>query len=66
MINNNINCVIYITVFLPCRHIVQFKGIGCEQETSVEAMRRSMYFVEEFLEGGTLEQLILNQMDHPR
>jgi len=42
--------------------IVEFKGIGCFDETSVESMRTSIFLAEEFMSGGTLKNRILDQM----
>ena len=41
---------------------MEFKGIGCFDETSVESMRSSIFLSEEFMSGGTLKNLILDQM----
>lgn len=51
---------------VPGRQIVALKGVGCEDESSVAAMRRSMYFVEEYMKGGSLEDMLLQQMERPR
>ena len=41
---------------------MEFKGIGCFDETSVESMRTSIFLAEEFMSGGTLKNVILDQM----
>lgn len=47
---------------MQSRGIVEFKGIGCFDDTTVESMRSSIFLAEEFMPGGTLKNVILNQM----
>eukprot|EP00803_Ostreobium_quekettii_P003919 evm.model.scf_1645.1 EVM.evm.TU.scf_1645.1 scf_1645:7861-13002(-) len=44
------------------RYIVGFCGVGSSETESVEAMRGSVFFAEEFMAGGTLKHLIMKQM----
>eukprot|EP00210_Caulerpa_lentillifera_P006598 g6303.t1 len=47
---------------LQHRGIVQFKGIGCFDDSSIESMQESIFLAEEFMSGSTLKNVILNQM----
>ncbi|KAK9811579.1 hypothetical protein WJX72_006439 [[Myrmecia] bisecta] len=46
---------------LQHRNIVDFQGIGAADTSSPQAMRLSMFLVQEFVGGGTLKQLIVRQ-----
>lgn len=38
-----------------CRHIVEFKGVGCMEPHTPESMATSLYIVQEFMSGSTLK-----------
>ena len=38
-----------------CRHIVEFKGVGCTEPHSPESMAASLYIVQEYMSGSTLK-----------
>ena len=44
-----------ITCCCECRHIVEFKGVGCMEPHSPESMTSSLYIVQEFMSGDTLK-----------
>ncbi|CAD7702538.1 unnamed protein product [Ostreobium quekettii] len=44
------------------KYIVRFCGVGSYETDSVCAMRETVFFAEEFMGGGTLKHLILEQM----
>lgn len=41
---------------------MDFKGIGCMNTTSVSQMRSSVFFGEEYMEGGSLKGMVVHQM----
>ncbi|GMH38586.1 hypothetical protein BSKO_06470 [Bryopsis sp. KO-2023] len=47
---------------LKHRNIVKSIGIGATDLTSLSTMRRSMFFVQEYMDRGTLKDMVLNQM----
>ena len=44
-----------ITCCYECRHIVEFKGVGCMEPQTPESMTSSLYIVQEFMSGDTLK-----------
>lgn len=38
-----------------CRHIVEFKGVGCMEPHTPESMTSSLFIVQEFMSGDTLK-----------
>lgn len=44
------------------RYIVNFKGIGCLNTTSISLMRSSVFFGEEYMPGGSLKGMVVHQM----
>ncbi|GIL89803.1 hypothetical protein Vretifemale_17566 [Volvox reticuliferus] len=47
---------------LAHKRIVEFIGVGSFDSSSEEATRRTMFLVQEFMDGGTLKRLISRQM----
>lgn len=49
-----------------CRHIVEFKGVGCMEPQSPETMASTLFIVQEFMAGNTLKvhQLCLICIHH--
>lgn len=47
---------------LHCRNIVDFVGFGCLDTSSREAQWRTVFLVQEYMNGGTLKSKILDQM----
>ncbi|PSC71657.1 60S ribosomal L37a [Micractinium conductrix] len=45
--------------------IIGYIGLGCEDASTPEAQWRTLYLVQELAAGGTLKNLILNQMINP-
>lgn len=43
-------CIWYV-----CRHIVEFKGVGCVEPHTPETMASSLFIVQEFMSGNTLK-----------
>ena len=44
-----------IPCWYECRHIVEFKGVGCMEPHTPESMTSSLYIVQEFMSGDTLK-----------
>ncbi|PNW73230.1 hypothetical protein CHLRE_14g623950v5 [Chlamydomonas reinhardtii] len=44
------------------KRIVQFIGVGSTDPSSEEAKRRTMFLVQEFMDGGTLKKVVSRQM----
>lgn len=42
---------------IGCRHIVEFKGVGCMEPHSPETMASTLFIVQEFMSGNTLKVL---------
>lgn len=38
-----------------CRHIVEFKGVGCMEPHTPETMASTLFIVQEFMSGSTLK-----------
>lgn len=49
-----------------CRHIVEFKGVGCMEPQTPEAMTTSLYIVQEFMSGSTLKVTVTLSHDTPK
>ncbi|GFR44343.1 hypothetical protein Agub_g5560, partial [Astrephomene gubernaculifera] len=47
---------------LAHKRIVQYVGVGSSDASSEEAKRRTMFLVQEFMDGGTLKRLLTRQM----
>ncbi|KXZ49131.1 hypothetical protein GPECTOR_23g6 [Gonium pectorale] len=47
---------------LANRRIVEYIGVGSSDLSSEEAKRKSMFLVQEFMDGGTLKKLVSRQM----
>ena len=45
----------------PYRHIIEFIGYGCSDSSSEDAANQSLFLVEEFVDGGTLQALVGKQ-----
>lgn len=40
---------------IVCRHIVEFKGVGCMEPHTPETMASTLFIVQEFMSGSTLK-----------
>jgi hypothetical protein len=58
-------CSVLSRLASPCRYIVQFYGCGWSQEAEEGVhvtLGHQLFFLQEYMEGGTLHQMVLKAM----
>ena len=56
---------VILVSFSVCRHIVRVIGIGAEDPSSDASIRGSLFMVQEYLMGGSLKRIVMEQMLDP-